>query len=118
MTEPIESKYDPDCLFCKIAGGQIPVKAVWKDDRALAFPDINPQAPHHFLVIPREHFANVTEVPDTLLGHLLHAAAGLAKRELPGGHRIVVNTGVDGGQTVSHVHLHVLGGRHMSWPPG
>ncbi len=109
---------DPNCLFCKIASGTIPVQAVWQDDRALAFPDIQPQAPYHVLVIPREHFSDVTEVPDTLLGHLLHAAAALAKRELPAGHRIVINTGAHGGQTVQHVHLHVLGGRAMGWPPG
>jgi histidine triad (HIT) family protein len=107
-----------DCLFCKIAAGTIPVKPVYEDDRAIAFPDINPQAPTHFLVIPREHFSDVTEVPAELLGHLLHAAAGVAKEQLPGGHRIVINTGADGGQTVQHVHLHVLGGRAMHWPPG
>ena len=115
MTEP---KQYPDCLFCKIAAGTIPVKTLWEDDHAIAFPDINPQAPLHFLVIPREHFADVTEVPGTLLGHLLERAAALAKRELPGGHRIVINTGADGGQTVQHIHLHVLGGRPMGWPPG
>ena len=115
MSEPAQN---PDCLFCKIAGGTIAVQPVWQDDRALAFADIHPQAPRHFLVIPREHFADVTAVPDTLLGHLLHSAAALAKRELPGGHRIVANTGADGGQTVAHVHLHVLGGRPMGWPPG
>ena len=109
---------DPDCLFCRIAAGTIPVQAVWQDDQALAFPDIHPQAPSHFLVISREHFADVTDVPATLLGHLLHAAAALAKEKLPNGHRVVINTGRDGGQTVGHVHLHVLGGRPMGWPPG
>jgi histidine triad (HIT) family protein len=108
----------PDCLFCKIASGAIPVKTVFEDDRLIVFPDINPQAPMHRLVIPKEHFADVTEVPAELLGHLLHTAAALAEKELPGGHRIVINTGPDGGQTVHHVHLHVLGGRAMSWPPG
>lgn len=111
-------KQDTDCLFCKIASQTIPVQVVWGDDYALAFPDINPQAPKHFLVIPRDHFTNVTEVPEDLLGHLLRGASAIAKRELPEGHRIVINTGTDGGQTVGHVHLHVLGGRHMSWPPG
>ena len=107
-----------DCLFCKIAAGVISVKFVYEDDRALAFADINPQAPVHLLIIPREHFADVTAVPAELLGHLLHVAAGLGKQQLPGGHRILANTGPDGGQTVQHVHLHLLGGRHMGWPPG
>jgi histidine triad (HIT) family protein len=89
-----------------------------QDERCIVFPDINPQAPTHFLVIPKEHFADVTEVPADLLGHLLHVTAGLAKKMLPGGHRVVANTGADGGQTVQHVHLHVLGGRPMHWPPG
>ena len=107
-----------DCLFCKIAAHQIPVKAVHEDDRAIAFPDISPQAPTHLLLIPKQHFQDVEAVPAELLGHLLHAAAALAKRELPHGHRIVLNTGEDGGQTVPHVHLHILGGRAMHWPPG
>lgn len=109
---------DPDCLFCRIVSGSIPVQPLWQDEDALAFSDINPQAPTHFLVIPRKHFANVTAVPEALLGHLLHEAAALARQKLPGGHRIVINTGPDGGQTVGHIHLHVLGGRHMGWPPG
>ena len=107
-----------DCVFCKIAAGTIPVKALFEDERVIAFADNNPQAPAHYLVIPKNHFADVTEVPEDLLGHLLQSAAALAKRELPGGHRIVANTGDDGGQTVPHVHLHVLGGRAMGWPPG
>ncbi|ADW67758.1 histidine triad nucleotide-binding protein [Granulicella tundricola] len=107
-----------DCLFCKIAAGTIPVTPIFEDDRVIAFADINPQAPTHFLVIPREHFADVTQVPAELLGHLLHAAARVAETQLPHGHRIAINTGPDGGQTVQHVHLHVLGGRPMGWPPG
>ncbi len=107
-----------DCLFCKIANHTIPVKAVYEDDSSIAFADINPQAPTHLLLIPKQHYADVTEVPIELLGHLLNEAAALAKRELPGGHRIVINTGEHGGQTVHHVHLHILGGRHMTWPPG
>ena len=107
-----------DCLFCKIAAHTIPVKAVHEDDLSLAFPDVNPQAPTHLLLIPKQHFASVEEVPAELLGHLLKTAAAVGKRELPEGHRIVINTGGHGGQTVHHLHLHILGGRHMGWPPG
>ena len=107
-----------DCLFCKIAAHTIPVKAVYEDDVCLAFPDIGPQAPTHILVIPKQHFDSVEQAPAELLGALLSVAATVGKRELPGGHRIVVNTGADGGQTVHHLHLHLLGGRHMNWPPG
>jgi len=107
-----------DCLFCKIATHVIPVKAVFEDEMSLVFPDINPQAPVHLLVIPKQHFANVTEAPVELLGQILKVAAEVGKREMPGGFRVVINTGDDGGQTVEHVHLHLLGGRHMTWPPG
>ncbi len=107
-----------DCLFCKIASHDIPVKAVFEDDLCLVFPDINPQAPTHLLVITKQHFANVTEAGDTLLGHVLKATATVGEKTLPGGFRIVINTGSDGGQTVGHLHLHLLGGRHMTWPPG
>jgi len=107
-----------DCLFCKIANGQIPVKPLYEDEAVLAFADITPQAPTHLLFIPRAHFSNAAEAPAELLGTVLHTAAAYGKRELPGGFRIVANTGDDGGQTVHHLHLHLLGGRHMSWPPG
>jgi histidine triad (HIT) family protein len=107
-----------DCLFCKIAQHTIPVKAVYEDELCLAFPDIHPQAPTHLLLIPKEHFANVTGPADALLGRLLKIAAFVGKRDMPGGFRIVINTGDDGGQTVEHLHLHLLGGRHMTWPPG
>jgi histidine triad (HIT) family protein len=107
-----------DCLFCKIANHTIPVKAVHEDDHSIVFPDVNPQAPTHLLLIPKQHFADVADAPIDVLGHLLHEAAALAKRELPYGYRIVINTGDDGGQTVHHLHLHILGGRHMNWPPG
>ena len=107
-----------DCLFCKIASGAIPVKRLFEDDNVLAFPDINPQAPTHLLVIPRAHCANSGEAPAELLGHLLHAAAAIGRTKLTGGYRIVLNTGSDGGQTVDHLHLHLLGGRPMHWPPG
>ena len=107
-----------DCIFCKIAEHQIPVKAIHEDAHSIAFADMNPQAPTHLLIIPKQHFTNVMDAPAEVLGHLLHEAAAIAKRELPGGFRIVLNTGHDGGQTVEHLHLHVLGGRPMHWPPG
>ncbi len=107
-----------DCLFCKIAAHQIPVETAYEDDELIAFPDINPQAPTHLLIIPKEHYPNIAEAPRTLVGSLTHAAAVLAQRMLPEGFRIVANTGANGGQTVHHVHLHILGGRPMQWPPG
>ena len=108
----------PDCLFCKIANHEIQVKAVHEDNHSVAFPDINPQAPTHWLLIPKQHYANVAEAPTEVLGHLLKEAATLAARELPNGYRLVLNTGDDGGQTVHHLHIHILGGRPMHWPPG
>lgn len=107
-----------DCIFCKIASHAIPVDAVYEDDQVIAFNDRVPQAPTHLLVVPKQHFAKAGAVDATLLGHLLHSAAVLGDKLLPGGHRIVINTGADGGQTVHHLHLHVLGGRQMHWPPG
>jgi histidine triad (HIT) family protein len=107
-----------DCLFCKIAAGTIPVKRLDEDDESLAFADIHPQAPTHLLLIPKQHYANAAEAPAEALGALLAKAAAIGERELPGGYRVVVNTGDDGGQTVHHLHLHILGGRHMGWPPG
>jgi histidine triad (HIT) family protein len=113
----------PDCLFCKIAAGDLPATIVSQTQRTVAFADINPQAPVHVLVIPRAHHANLAELissgEDELLTELLEHAAEVARTQgLSGGHRIVFNTGPDGGQTVEHVHAHVLGGRPMSWPPG
>jgi len=107
-----------DCLFCKIAAGTIPVTRMDEDDASLAFADINPQSPTHLLLIPKQHYANAAEAPAEVLGPLFAKAAAIGKRKLPGGYRIVVNTGDDGGQTVHHLHLHILGGRHMGWPPG
>ena len=108
----------PDCLFCRIASHQIAVQAVFEDEQFIAFPDINPQAPTHVLVIPKQHFRNIAETPIEVLGGLTNSAAALARRLCPDGFRIVANTGADGGQTVDHLHLHVLGGRPMAWPPG
>ena len=111
-----------DCLFCKIRDGAIPSKQVYQDDRALAFRDINPQAPTHILIIPRKHIPSVNEITeedDALVGHLHRVAAKLAADEgLTGGHRVLFNTGPDAGQTVFHLHLHLLGGRQLGWPPG
>ena len=113
-----------DCLFCKIVSGAIPVKKVFEDDRAIAFRDINPQAPIHIIVVPKKHVASLAEVgaaqeDEELLGHLLALVAQIARSEsLSDGYRTVMNTGPDGGQTVDHLHLHLLGGRAMHWPPG
>jgi histidine triad (HIT) family protein len=110
------------CLFCKIAEGSIPSTAVYQDELCYAFSDIHPQSPVHVLIIPREHFASLddTSAEDRdLLGHLLQTAAAIARdKGLGKGYRVVINTGEDGGQTVDHLHLHLLGGRHMTWPPG
>src|SRR5208282_670527 len=110
------------CLFCKIVDKQIPSTAVYEDELAYAFADINPKAPVHILIVPREHFDSLSEAgkdEQELLGHLLWAAAEIAReKNLANGYRIVVNTGADGGQTVDHLHLHLLGGRALTWPPG
>lgn len=112
-----------DCIFCKIAGKAIPSKMVYEDDHVFAFDDVNPQAPIHSLVIPKKHVASVQvldEQDQALMGRLLFACTKVA--QLKGladpGYRLVVNTGRDGGQTVFHLHFHVMGGRHMAWPPG
>ena len=107
-----------ECIFCKIAAHAIPVKAVFEDETCLVFPDINPQAPVHLLVIPKQHFDNAAQAPAEVLAALLKTAAEVGERDLPGGYRVVINTGPDGGQTVDHLHLHLLGKRHMTWPPG
>lgn len=111
-----------DCLFCKIVSGQIPADVVAHNDVAIAFRDISPEAPSHVLVIPREHHDNVADlalVNPLLAGQLLALAADVVRAEgLTNGYRIVTNTGADGGQSVNHVHFHVLGGRGLTWPPG
>jgi histidine triad (HIT) family protein len=113
---------NPDCLFCKIIAGAIPATVVYRDDQVTAIRDINPAAPTHLLVIPNDHIASVAEVgPEhqALLGALLLTSARLAAEAgLTGGFRLVANTGADGGQSVHHLHLHLLGGRAMRWPPG
>lgn len=110
------------CLFCKIVDGSIPSTAVYQDELCYAFADINPQAPAHILIVPRRHFGSLDETQDedsSLLGHLLLTAARIASQKaLAKGYRVVINTGSDGGQSVDHLHLHLLGGRALSWPPG
>jgi len=110
------------CLFCKIIDGSIPSTCVYEDKECIAFADIHPQAPVHLLIVPRKHIASLAEtgVEDTaLLGHLVAAVVEIARQKgLSGGYRTVINTGDDGGQTVGHLHLHLLGGRFMTWPPG
>ena len=110
------------CLFCRIRDGQIPAKRVYQDDRVVAFRDINPQAPTHILVIPRKHIPSLHEASDedeAVLGHMHLVAARLAREEkLDQGFRTVVNDGEGAGQSVWHLHLHLLGGRPMRWPPG
>jgi histidine triad (HIT) family protein len=110
------------CVFCKIAEGTIPSTSVYQDDLVYAFADINPQAPVHVLIVPREHIGSLDETGEgkrALLGHLLWVASEIARKKgLAKGYRVVANTGAEGGQTVDHLHLHLLGGRHMTWPPG
>jgi histidine triad (HIT) family protein len=112
-----------DCLFCKIAAGQIPGKIVYQDETVVAFEDINPKAPHHILLIPRRHIASMADLtPDDgpMLAAIFMTAARLA-RELglsERGYRFVTNVGPDAGQSVFHLHFHLLGGRPFSWPPG
>lgn len=112
-----------DCLFCKIASHQIPSRIILENDQFAAFEDINPQAPVHFLVIPKKHLGSLAEASADetgLLGTLLGGARTVAEqlKIRKGGYRVVINTGAHGGQTVDHLHLHVLGGRAMEWPPG
>jgi histidine triad (HIT) family protein len=110
------------CLFCRIVAGEIPATVVHEGPRTLAFRDLNPQAPTHVLVIPKDHYADVAAlaaVDPAYAGEVLAAAAEIARAEgLTGGYRLVANTGGDAGQTVDHLHVHVLGGRALSWPPG
>jgi len=113
---------DPDCLFCKIVAGEIPSDQVHADDQVVAFRDINPQAPTHVLVIPRRHIPDahaLGEDDGEILARLFTAARGIADAEgLTSGYRIVTNVGEEAGQSVFHLHLHLLGGRPMRWPPG
>ncbi len=112
-----------DCLFCKMIAGEITPDTVYEDDDVLAFRDINPQAPTHVLVVPKQHVATLNDLDDSnasLVGKMMLAAASIARQEgfAESGYRTVMNCNADGGQTVFHIHLHVLGGRRMHWPPG
>lgn len=110
-----------DCIFCKISKGEIPAKKLYEDDDVVAFWDIAPQAPTHFLVIPRKHLsgpAGASPADDQLVGKLLRTGAELATANGAADFRLVLNNGAEAGQTVFHLHMHVLGGRAMAWPPG
>jgi histidine triad (HIT) family protein len=113
----------PDCLFCKIIAGQIPSTIVYQDDSVVAFKDINAQAPMHVLIVPRRHVATLNDLgsgDDALVGEMVRRAAALAKEQgyAERGYRTVFNCNADAGQTVFHIHLHVLAGRKLAWPPG
>ncbi len=112
-----------NCIFCKIIKKDIPATIIYEDDLITVFEDINPKAPVHILLIPKEHFASLNEIPEDkkeLIGHILLKAKGIAheKSIADKGYRLVLNTGRDSGQDVHHIHFHLLGGRQMSWPPG
>jgi histidine triad (HIT) family protein len=112
-----------DCLFCRIASGEIPATKVYEDDRLVAFNDINPQAPMHVLVVPKAHVATLNDLTaehDGLVGALVRRGAAIAAERgyAAGGFREVLNCNADAGQTVFHLHLHLLGGRRLGWPPG
>jgi len=113
-----------DCIFCKIAQKEIPSQIVYEDERAIAFKDLSPQAPVHVLVIPKEHISGLLAMPEKgaeITGHIVGEIIPRLAKELgvdEGGFRVVVNTGQDGGQTVGHLHFHLLGGRSLTWPPG
>ena len=112
-----------DCIFCKIVEGQIPADKVYEDDKVLAFRDIKPEAPVHIVVIPKKHIVSLNEVDKEdleILSHILLVAKNIASENgiAKTGYRLVNNCGTDGGQTVSHLHFHLLGGRNLDWPPG
>jgi len=112
-----------DCIFCKIINKEIPASIVFEDKKMIAFNDINPKAPIHILLIPREHFASLNDIPEEkkdILSHLLLKARQIAQEKgiAEKGYRIVLNTEKDSGQEVFHIHFHLLGGRRMHWPPG
>jgi len=109
------------CLFCRIIAGELPATIVYRDDDVIAFRDVNPQAPTHILVIPTRHIASIADTQDNdieLLGRLITVAKQVASTEKLSGYRLVVNTGAQAGQSVFHLHVHLLGGRAMHWPPG
>lgn len=112
-----------DCIFCKIINGEIPCNKVYEDDKVLAFKDINPEAPIHVLLIPKIHIASINDLnhqDSHLISHIFLTIQNIAKElEIDeSGYRVVTNTGKDGGQTVNHMHFHLLAGRSLNWPPG
>jgi histidine triad (HIT) family protein len=112
-----------DCLFCKIANGEIPVEKVYEDEEVVAFNDINPEAPVHILIVPKKHISSIAEIEAedlSIVSKIFSAAKLLAEKNglSENGYRIVNNCGKDGGQTVMHLHFHLLGGRSFNWPPG
>lgn len=112
-----------DCLFCKVVAGQVPATLVFENDHVVAFKDITPRAPTHVLIVPRRHIATLNELSpedDALVGEMVRAAAAIAKEQglSERGYRTVFNCNAEAGQTVFHIHLHLLGGRPMTWPPG
>ncbi|MEO8328722.1 MAG: histidine triad nucleotide-binding protein [Candidatus Nanopelagicales bacterium] len=112
---------DPECLFCRIVSGEVPAAVVHETDRTVAFLDVEPQAPVHILVVPRDHYQDIGELSTTdreLAGILVKAAGDTATAEGLTDYRLVMNTGSSAGQSVFHVHAHVLGGRPLTWPPG
>jgi histidine triad (HIT) family protein len=118
-----EEKRDPECLFCKVAAGDIPAERVYESDHVIGFRDINPQAPTHVLFIPREHIPTINDIDDAhhgLIGELFGAAKAVAAEEghAEDGYRVVMNCNERAGQSVFHIHLHLLAGRRLDWPPG
>lgn len=113
---------DKNCLFCKIVAGEVPSSKIYEDDKVLAFYDISPQAPVHFLVIPKTHLRSVDEIDSSnseIVAHVFEVISHIARQlDLDNGYRIVTNCGDDGGQTVGHLHFHVLAKRTLAWPPG
>ncbi len=114
---------DPDCLFCKILAGDIPADIIYESDTAIAFRDVNPRAPTHVLIVPREHIATINDInpeQEAMVGSLFSAARAIAAQEglSDDGYRAVMNCNAAAGQTVFHLHLHLLGGRILGWPPG
>ncbi|MCP4214305.1 MAG: histidine triad nucleotide-binding protein [bacterium] len=107
------------CIFCNTAEGRTGSEFLFEDDRVVAFRDISPQAPVHVLVIPRKHYASIKEMEDeALIGHMFTAAKSVAEKLGLSDYRLIINTGAQAGQTVFHIHLHLMGGRMMTWPPG
>jgi histidine triad (HIT) family protein len=123
VSEPAAPRRDPECIFCRIVAGEIPSTSVAEDEQAIAIRDVAPRAPTHILVLPREHIpsaADLTDADSPLVGRIFAMAADIARSEgiADGGYRIVTNIGAWGGQSVDHLHFHLMGGRPFSWPPG